>query len=131
LLGNCGVAQPQLSHSSATSTEGYSLRNTHQGFSPLHVQEAYLEKKDFLIARNVYASAIKEAKKKHWNNFLEKEDLKSIFKAVAYTKDLKVERIPPIQGDNLETTFSGKCKVFRKALFPPPPVTEPPSFSSY
>jgi len=91
----------------------------------------YLEKKDFLIARNVYARAIKEAKKKHWNEFLEREDPKSIFKAMAYTKDLKVERIPPIQGDNLETTFSGKCKAFRKALFPPPPVTEPPNFTRY
>ncbi|KAL6161701.1 hypothetical protein ACJBU6_00804 [Exserohilum turcicum] len=50
---------------------------------------------------------------------------------MAYTKEQRVERIPPIQGEALETTFKGKCRAFRKALFPPPPTTQPPSFSSY
>jgi hypothetical protein len=48
LLGNCGVPQPQLSHPSATSTEGHRPRNTHQGFSPLQdvrfINELYKEK---------------------------------------------------------------------------------------
>lgn len=109
----------------------HSQRTYAQKREATSVQEAFLEKKEFLTARNIYARAIKEAKKKHWNDFLEKEDPRSIFKAMAYTKDLKVERIPAIQGDNLETTFSGKCKAFRKALFPPPPVTEPPNFTRY
>ncbi|KAF7573996.1 hypothetical protein PtrM4_056190 [Pyrenophora tritici-repentis] len=39
--------------------------------------------------------------------------------------------IPPIQGERLETTFKGKCKAFRKALFPPPPISNPPSFANY
>ena len=60
------------------------------------IKEAYLYKRDFLIARNTYQKAIKEAKRKHWNDFLEKEDPKSIFKAMAYTKEQRVERIPPI-----------------------------------
>ena len=48
-----------------------------------------------------------------------------------YTKEKRVERIPPIQGETLETSFKGKCKAFRKALFPPPPSTVPPSFNNY
>jgi hypothetical protein len=53
----------------------------------------------YLEARNAYFQAIKKAKRDHWNQFLEKEDSKSIFKAMAYTKDGKVERIPPIQAN--------------------------------
>jgi ribonuclease HI len=92
------------------------------------IQDAYIQKRDFLLARNKYSNAIKEAKKKHWNDFLEQEDPKSIYKAMAYTRDSKVERIPPILG---ETTFSRKCQAFRTALFPPPPTTEAPTFASY
>lgn len=92
------------------------------------IQDAYIQKRDFLLARNKYSSAIKEAKRKHWNAFLEQEDPKSIYKAMAYTRDSKVDRIPPILG---ETTFSRKCQAFRTALFPPPPTTEAPAFASY
>ncbi|XP_014553204.1 hypothetical protein COCVIDRAFT_82413, partial [Bipolaris victoriae FI3] len=48
-----------------------------------------------------------------------------------YTKEKRVEGIPPIQGETLETSFKGKCNAFRKALFPPPPSTVPPSFNNY
>ena len=95
------------------------------------IEEAYLFKKDFLLARNTYQTAIKKAKREHWNNFLEKEDPQSIFKAMDYTKEKRVERIPPIQGETLETSFKGKCKAFRKALFPPPPSTALPSFNNH
>ncbi|KAF7564345.1 uncharacterized protein PtrM4_152490 [Pyrenophora tritici-repentis] len=47
---------------------------------------------------------------------------------MAYTKDNKVERIPPIQG---ETSFDKKCQAFRNTLFPPPPITEAPTFTNY
>ena len=50
----------------------------------------------YLQARNTYFSAIKQAKKDHWNQFLENEDPKSIFKALAYTKNRLVEKIPSI-----------------------------------
>ena len=92
------------------------------------IHDAYLEKRDFLRARNTYNKAIKDAKRKHWNEFLEKEDPQSIYKAMAYTKDNKVERIPPIQG---ETSFDKKCQAFRNTLFPPPPITEAPTFTNY
>jgi hypothetical protein len=48
LLGNCGVPQPQLSHPSATSTEGHRPRNTHQGFSPLQYPPSQIQ---FLSSR--------------------------------------------------------------------------------
>jgi hypothetical protein len=39
------------------------------------------------FSANIYFQAIKQAKRNHWNNFLEKEDPQSIFKALNYTKD--------------------------------------------
>ena len=57
-------------------------------------ENCYPQKKQYLRDRNRYFLCIKAAKREHWNNFLEKEDLVSIFKAIAYTKDYKVERVP-------------------------------------
>jgi hypothetical protein len=56
--------------------------------------ESFLWKRDYLLARNAYFQAIKTAKQDHWNDFLEKEDPKSIFKAMSYTKDATKQRIP-------------------------------------
>ena len=39
-------------------------------------------------AKNAYFNAIKHAKTNHWNLFLEKQNPKSIFKAISYTKDI-------------------------------------------
>jgi hypothetical protein len=50
----------------------------------------------YLQAKNAYFLAIKQAKRDHWNQFLEKEDPKSIYKALKYTKDCQVKRIPAI-----------------------------------
>src|ERR1700710_40752 len=91
-------------------------------------------KQDYLRARNSYFLAIKNAKRKHWNKFLEKEDPKSIFKAMSYTKDKLVERIPSIKStrlDSLETTFQGQCSSFRTTLFPTPPNAPRPSWEGY
>ena len=52
---------------------------------------------EYLIARNTYFLAIKNAKRTHWNNFLENEDTKTIFKAASYTKNSQVEKLPAIQ----------------------------------
>jgi hypothetical protein len=41
----------------------------------------------YLAAKNSYFLAIKRAKRDHWNQFLEKEDPKSIYKAIAYIKN--------------------------------------------
>ncbi|KAH7556799.1 hypothetical protein BM1_06233 [Bipolaris maydis] len=109
----------------------YCQRIFAQQLQATSIEEAYLYKRDFLLARITYQTAIKKAKREHWNNFLEKEDPQSIFKAMDYTKEKRVEKIPPIQGETLETSFKGKCKAFRKALFPPPPSTTPPSFNNH
>jgi hypothetical protein len=44
----------------------------------------------YIKARNTYFLAIKRAKNEHWNQFLEKEDPKSVFKAMSYTKDYSI-----------------------------------------
>ena len=79
-------------------------------------------------AKNACFSAIKQAKKDHWNQFLEKEDLKSIFKALAYTKNRLVEKILSISN---KTDFYNKCKVFRETLFPTPPSAPKPTWDRY
>ncbi len=69
-------------------------------------------KQAYTIAKNTYFNTIKLAKTEYWNNFLEKEDPKSIFKAMAYTKDLLIQPIPSIWNastNTLEDTFTGKC----------------------
>ena len=92
-----------------------------------------LAKISYLEARNNYFSAIKVAKQGHWNKFLEKEDAKSIFKAMSYTKDRQKSSVPSIRSaDNqLEESFEGKCKAFRNALFPPPPHADQVEWNNY
>ena len=90
----------------------------------------------YLMARNTYFLAIKKAKQDHWNSFLEKEDPKSVFKAMAYTTDKRLEKTPPIraspdEGSSLEDSFLGKCKAFRNTLFPTPPSAPEPDWSNY
>jgi hypothetical protein len=85
-------------------------------------------KQQYLIARNSYFSAIKHAKRNHWNQYLEKEDPKSIYKAMAYTKDRQTERMPTISG---QTSFQGKCDVLRSTLFPEPPIAPNPAWFNY
>jgi hypothetical protein len=71
----------------------------------------------YLQAKNTYFQAIKQAKRDHWNQFLEKEDPQTIFKAMSYTKNRRIERIPQIQStpdsESLEDSFEGKCSAFR------------------
>ena len=82
-----------------------------------------LEKLPYLQAKNSYFQAIKQAKRDHWNQFLEKGDPKSIFKAIAYTKDSRIEGIPNILGNS---SFQGKAQALRTTLFPPPPTYSSP-----
>ncbi|TVY31857.1 hypothetical protein LSUB1_G007988 [Lachnellula subtilissima] len=67
------------------------------------------------------------------NQFLEKEDSKSIFKALAYTKPRRSELVPNLKLSATEfaTTFTTKCNLFRQTLFPPPPETPSLNWSSY
>jgi hypothetical protein len=86
------------------------------------------QKQQYLVARNSYFLAIKRAKRKHWNQFLEKEDPRSIYKAMAYTKDRQTERMPTISG---QTTFQGKASTLRSTLFPPPPIAPNLAWNNY
>jgi len=86
------------------------------------------QKQQYLVARNSYFLAIKRAKRKHWNQFLEKEDPRSIYKAMAYTKDRQTERMPTISG---QTSFQGKASTLRSTLFPPPPIAPNLAWSNY
>jgi hypothetical protein len=85
-------------------------------------------KADYLKAKNTYFLAIKRAKREHWNQFLIKEDSQSIYKAMSYTKDSQVSRIPTILG---ESDFKGKCKALKNTLFPTPPEATRPNWSKY
>lgn len=85
-------------------------------------------KQPYLAAKNSYFLAIKRAKRNHWNQFLEKEDPQSIYKAMAYTKDRQPEKLPPILN---RETFQGKCDILRETLFPSPPQATEPSWENY
>jgi len=91
-------------------------------------------KQAYLIARNDYFQAIKKAKRDYWNQFLEKNDPKSIFKAFSYTNSSLVDKIPEIKSTTtigLESSFEGKCKSLRTTLFPTPPEAPSPDWSNY
>jgi len=91
-------------------------------------------KQEYTTARNTYFNTIKVAKTGHWNAFLEKEDPKSIFKAMAYTKDLLIQPIPSIRNastNTLEDSFTGKCQAFKSTLFPDPPKAPEIDLSNY
>lgn len=91
-------------------------------------------------ARNTYFSAIKKAKHEHWVTFLEKEDTTSIFKAMSYTREFQVRKIPDIKvadGQTLEKTFrlgktfQGKCRALRATLYPTPPHAPEQDWTDY
>ena len=89
---------------------------------------------EYRNAKNRYFNAIKRAKIEHWNQFLEKEDLKSIFKAISYTKDILAQPIPgitDISNNTVKTDFYGKCDAFRQVLFPNPLVAPEVNLSDY
>ena len=79
----------------------------------------------FNATRNSFFNSIREAKSKNWNNFLEGARGKDIFTAMRYTKPRRTDPTPDIILDNnTASTFKDKAKLFRKALFPPPPTAE-------
>ena len=80
-------------------------------------------KEELSKAKNLYFNSIKLAKLQHWNQFLEKEDVQSIYKAMSYTKSGNNQPIPPIFDTDTslnKSMFQEKCNIFRKVLFPEP-----------
>ena len=91
-------------------------------------------KDEFLAAKNKYFNTIKLVKKEHWNLFLAKEDSKSIFKAMSYTKEYLVEPLPSIYNNNtkmLELLFNAKCDVLCTTLFLAPLITTAVNLNYY
>jgi hypothetical protein len=79
----------------------------------------------FNAVRNSFYSAIRDAKSKNWNDFLQGARGKEIFTAMRYTKPRRIDPTPDITLDNeTASTFKDKAKLFRKALFPPPPTAD-------
>lgn len=128
----------------------------------LFLQQAYRETKrqqssesyrTYKAAKNRYFQEIKQAKRDHWNQFLEGNSPKTVFKAMQYTKDLRRDQIPDIQSTAsqiwtqtsvlgeaahrvssqaaMQTSFSGKCTALRSSLFPKPPWKPPPIWTEY
>jgi len=88
----------------------------------------------FNAVRNTFYNAIREAKSKNWNDFLQGAKGKEIFTAMRYTKPRRTDPTPEIMhGDGRAQTFAEKAKLFRTALFPKPPTAnigredEPPT----
>ena len=89
---------------------------------------------EYQNAKNRYFNKIKKAKIDHWNKFLSKEDPKSIFKAMSYTKEVQIQPIPGIkdlESNIIKTDFTGKCEALRSALFPSPPSAPEVDLSGY
>ena len=128
-----------------TSTSAYSkpwwnnrltsLRKKYSYFCRKAKESKYtLFKEEVTNARNIYFNSIKVEKTKHWNQFLEKEDSQSIFKAFSYTKDYSSQVIPSIINPstrNLSNTFQEKCTTFRNTLFPKPPTSSLVNLDQY
>jgi hypothetical protein len=97
------------------------------------LEDGYESKQRYLKSKNKYFQAIKVAKKDHWNTFLEKEDTSTIFKAMSYTKNRRVEKMPPITSSPgiLVDSFQDKASTFRSILFPKPPISAHVNWENY
>ena len=79
----------------------------------------------FNAVRNTFYNAIREAKSKNWNDFLQGAKGKEIFTAMRYTKPRRTDPTPDIiYGEERAQTFGEKAKLFRAALFPKPPTAD-------
>lgn len=60
-------------------------------------------------------------------------DPQSIFRAMKYRQDSRIQRIPNVKNSaNIpQSSFEGKCTAFKEALFPPPPIADRPSWRNY
>ena len=91
----------------------------------------------FKRARNIYFKEVKKAKSTSWINFLESIDSKSIDiynpLKIINKKDYTIPTII-YKEDNKEikaNSFKEKSSIFKKALFPNPPISKAINFNNY
>ena len=88
-----------------------------------------IDHQTFKKLRNQYFREIRKAKEETWKDFLKNAKGKDIFTALRFSKQHKTERTPTINYDNHSVnTFEEKASIFRKAMFPPPPIAHPQPF---
>jgi hypothetical protein len=80
----------------------------------------------YTIARVIYWRTLRNQKKSHWNDYLEREQGREIWRAYNFTKLKKSEKFPNlwIAEGQWAITFTEKSKVLLEALFPDTPNTE-------
>src|SRR5437588_10571584 len=80
-----------------------------------------LARNQFNAVRNTFYNAIREAKSKNWNDFLQGAKGKEIFMAMRYTKLRTTDPIPDIiHGEARAQTFLETAKLLRTDQFPKP-----------
>lgn len=121
------ISKPWWNNDLTTLRKEYKTAKSHV----MHLD--LLSAKACQLARNKYFQAIKTAKREHWQEFLTNTDTRSIFKAMDYTKDKKVDVIPRLQSDSgvMANSFAEKCSTLRETLFPKPPEAPPPTWHDY
>lgn len=93
------------------------------GLDPVHAE--------FKAQRNLYTQAIRDAKRRHWEDFLEQLDDESMWTAASYLKGEHTDggraRVPNLRfrsADGQEGAASNneqKSRILLEAFFPPPP----------
>jgi hypothetical protein len=88
-------------------------------------------------ARNIYTQGIKDAKRAHWEGFLEDLDDDTVWVAGRFVgsepRDGGAARIPNLKYTDVSGELSSakdnssKCKVLLDSFFPAPPAVEPPA----
>ncbi|EUC67724.1 reverse transcriptase from transposon X-element protein, putative [Rhizoctonia solani AG-3 Rhs1AP] len=104
-----------------------SFRERHDKDNPVH--------EEYRAQRNHYAQAIKDAKRKHWELFLEELDEETMWKAAGYLLSEPTDggrtRIPNLrhtQPDGMQSTATdndAKSRVLMESFFPPAPPPPP------
>jgi hypothetical protein len=89
----------------------------------------------YKLQRNIYSQAIRDAKQKHWERFLEELDGDTMWTAASYLKGEQADggraRIPNLKytkldgSVNLASDNETKSTILLEAFFPPPPTTAP------
>ena len=82
---------------------------------------------EYKTVKNAYFRSVRQAKRNHWDSFLQNAVKEDVFKAYKYTKASQNTAVPGIKytkGDEkvIAKTFEQKCEAFLTTLFPPAPM---------